>query len=65
MRRSVFIAGLAAALVLGMGVFGSGTKRFQARAQQNPSSVEIDRQLQFWTDGTDRPCRDDGDVDQS
>src|SRR5690349_7667433 len=34
MRRSVFIAGLAAALVLGMGVFGSGVKRFQASAQQ-------------------------------
>jgi len=41
MRRSVFIAGLAAALVLGMGVFGSSAKRFQASAQPNPSSVEI------------------------
>jgi plastocyanin len=41
MRRSVFIAGLAAALVLGMGVFGSGVKNFQASAHQNPSSVEI------------------------
>jgi plastocyanin len=41
MRRSVFITGLAATLVLGMGVFGSGVRRFQASAQQNPSSVEI------------------------
>jgi plastocyanin len=41
MRRNLFIAGLAAALVLGMGVFGPGAKKFQARAQQNASSVEI------------------------
>ena len=41
MRRNLFIAGLAAALVLGMGVFGSGARRFQVSAQQNPSTVEI------------------------
>lgn len=41
MRRHLFIAGLAVALVLGTGVFGSGAKRFQASAQQKTSSVEI------------------------
>src|ERR1700745_1691382 len=41
MRSSVFIAGVAAALALGMGVFGPGVKRFQASAQQSLSSVEI------------------------
>jgi len=41
MRRSVFIAGLAAALVLGMGVFGTGRKGSVARAQQTASTMEV------------------------
>lgn len=41
MRRSVFIAGLAAALVLGMGVFGTGRKGSVTRAQQKMSTVEV------------------------
>jgi len=41
MRRSVFIAGLAAALVLGMGVFGTGRKGSITRAQQKTSTVEV------------------------
>ena len=41
MGRSVFIAGLAATLVLGIGVFDSGAKGFRASAQPNPSSVEV------------------------
>jgi plastocyanin len=40
-RRSMFIAGLAATLVLGVAVLGSGVTRFQASAQPNPSSVDI------------------------
>jgi plastocyanin len=40
MRRSVFIAGLAAALVLGTGVFGSGRKGSVTQAQQT-STVEV------------------------
>jgi plastocyanin len=41
MRRSVFIAGLAAALVLGIGVFGTGRKGSVARAQQTTSATEV------------------------
>jgi plastocyanin len=41
MRRSVFIVGLAAALVLGMGVFGTGRKGYVTRAQQNVSTLEV------------------------
>jgi len=41
MRRSVGIAGLAAALVVGIGALGLGPKIFQASGQQNPSSVEV------------------------
>jgi plastocyanin len=41
MRRSVFIAGLAAALVLGMGVLGTGRKGSVTRAQQKMSTVEV------------------------
>ena len=41
MRRRVSIAGLAAALALGMGALGWGPKSFQASAQQNPTSVEV------------------------
>ena len=41
MRRSVFIAGLAAALVLGMGVFGTGRKGSVTRAQQKTPTVEV------------------------
>jgi plastocyanin len=40
MRRSVFIAGLTAALVLGMGVFGTGRKGSVTRAQRT-STVEV------------------------
>jgi plastocyanin len=41
MRRSVFIAGLAAALVLGIAVFGTGRKSSVTRAQQNVSTMEV------------------------
>ena len=41
MRRSVFITGLAAALVLGFGVFGTGRKGSVTRAQQTTSTVEV------------------------
>jgi plastocyanin len=41
MRRSVFITGLAAALVLGTGVFGTGRKGSVTRAQQKPSTMEV------------------------
>src|ERR1700686_2767270 len=41
MRRSVFIAGLAAALVLGTGVFGTGRKGSITRAQQKTPTVEV------------------------
>jgi hypothetical protein len=41
MRRSVFIAGLAAALVLGIGVFGTGRKGSVTRAQQTTSATEV------------------------
>ena len=41
MRRSVFIAGLAAALVLGIGLFGTGRKGSVTRAQQNTSTLEV------------------------
>ena len=41
MTRSVFIAGLAAALVLGMGVLGTGRKGSVTRAQQKMSTVEV------------------------
>lgn len=41
MRRSVFIAGLAAALVLGMGVLGTGWKGSVTRAQQKVSTMEV------------------------
>jgi plastocyanin len=40
MRRSVFIASLAAALVLGMGAFGTGRKGV-TRAQQKASTMEV------------------------
>ena len=41
MRRSVFIAGLAAALVMGMGIFGTGRKSSVTRAQQKTSTMEV------------------------
>jgi plastocyanin len=41
MRRSVFITGLAAALVLGMGVFGAGQKSSVASAQEKTSTMEV------------------------
>jgi plastocyanin len=41
MRRSASIAGLAAALVMGIGALGSGPKSLQATAQQNPTSVQV------------------------
>jgi plastocyanin len=41
MRRSVFIASLAAALVLGMGAFGTGRKGSVTRAQQEASTIEV------------------------
>ena len=41
MRRSVSIAGLAAALVLGMGVFGTGQKSSVASAQEKTSTMEV------------------------
>src|SRR5580704_2949691 len=41
MRRSVFIAGLVAALVLGMGVFGTGRKGSITSAQEKMSTMEV------------------------
>ena len=41
MRRSVFITGLAAALVLGMGVFGTGQKSSVASAQEETATTEV------------------------
>src|SRR5216684_3216458 len=41
MRRSVFITGLAAALVLGMGVFGTGRKGSVTSAQEKTSTMEV------------------------
>ena len=41
MRRSASIAGLAVALVLGIGALGAEPKNLQASAQQNPASVEV------------------------
>jgi len=41
MRKSVFIAGLAAALVLGMGVLGTGWKGSVTRAEQKASTMEV------------------------
>jgi plastocyanin len=41
MRRSVFIAGLAATLVLGIFVLGVGQKSFVGNAQQNPETMEV------------------------
>jgi plastocyanin len=41
MRSSVFTAGLAAVLVLGMGVVGTGQKGSVTRAQQKPSTMEV------------------------
>jgi plastocyanin len=41
MRRSVFITGLAAALVLGMGVFGTGQKSSVTSAQEKMSTMEV------------------------
>jgi plastocyanin len=41
MRRSVFIAGLAAALVMGMGIFGTGRNGSVTRAQQTTSATEV------------------------
>ena len=41
MRRSVFITGLTAALVLGMGVFGTGQKSSVASAQEETAATEV------------------------
>jgi plastocyanin len=41
MRRSAFIAGLTAALMLGIVVFGTGRKGSATRAQQNTSAMEV------------------------
>ena len=41
MRRSVSIAGLAAALLLGMGVFGTGRKGSVTSAQEKTSTMEV------------------------
>jgi plastocyanin len=41
MRRSVFIAGLVAALVLGIGVFGTRQKTSVASAQEKMSTMEV------------------------
>ena len=41
MRRSVFITGLAAALALGMGVFGTGQKSSLLSAQEKTSTMEV------------------------
>jgi len=41
MRRSVFVAGLAAAMVLGVGFFGLGRKGSVTQAQPNASPMEV------------------------
>ena len=41
MRRSVFIAVLTAALVIGMGTIATGQKSFLARAQQKPEATDV------------------------
>jgi len=41
MRRSMFIAGLVAALVLGIGALGVGQTRFEVIAQQKPDTMEV------------------------
>jgi len=41
MRRSVFIAVLTAALVLGMGTVAVSQKKFPAGAQQKPETTEV------------------------
>jgi plastocyanin len=41
MRRSVFIAGLAAALVLGVGFFSTGRKGSVTQAQQKLETTEV------------------------
>lgn len=41
MRRSVFIAAVTAALVLGIGSLSAGQKYFEASAQQKPEPVEV------------------------
>ena len=41
MRRNVSIAGLAAALVLGIGAFSTGQKSFVASAQEKTSTMEV------------------------
>ncbi len=41
MRRSVSIAGLAAALVLGIGVWGTGQKGSVTSAQEKASTMEV------------------------
>jgi amicyanin len=41
MRRSVFIAGLAATLLLGMGALGVSQKNFVASAKQKPETTEV------------------------
>jgi len=41
MRRSVFIAGLAAGLALGVGLFGTSWNRSVAEAQQKASPTEV------------------------
>jgi plastocyanin len=41
MRRSVFITGLAVALVLGMGLFGTGRKGSVTSAQEKTSTMEV------------------------
>jgi hypothetical protein len=40
MRKSVFIAGLVAALAVGMGIFGTGRKGSVTQAQQNTSTKD-------------------------
>jgi plastocyanin len=41
MRKSVSIASLATALVLGMGALGAGQQRFELSAQQKPETAEV------------------------
>jgi len=41
MRRSVSVASLATALVLGMGALGAGQQRFELSAQQKPETAEV------------------------
>ena len=41
MRRSVFITGLAAALLLGMGVFGTGRRGSVTSAQEKSATTEV------------------------